>query len=149
MPISPEELTTQLHGEIPLTRALGVRVQAWDGQRMKLWAPLAPNLNPTDTAFGGAISSMGILAGYCLLLLLLRERGISTRILIQTTTCEFLRPVDEDFSADAACPEGAVMEEFLATLQRKRRARAELLSEVHCRGMLAARHRGLYVAILF
>ncbi len=149
MPISLPDFTAFLHREIPLTRSIAVEVIAWDGCTVRLTAPLAPNQNHADTAFGGSISSLGILAGYCLLHLLIQERGISTRILIQSSNCEFLRPIDADFSASATVPERPIVDEFFATLERKRRARIELAAQVECRKLLTARHTGVYVAMLY
>jgi len=149
MSISLPEITRYFHEAIPLTRALGLEVASWDGTSVSLSAPLEPNHNHTDTAFGGSISSLAILAGYCLLHLTLLERNISGRILIGSTSCEFLRPIDADFAATARAPEPAVMDEFLGNLQRKRRGRLEIASEVHCHKVLSARHSGVYVAMLF
>ena len=101
---TPDEVTRILHGEIPLTRAMGLQVTAWDGQTVRLMAPLEPNLNHSDTAFGGSIASIAALAGYSLLFLLFRDRGISTRILIIKSVIEYRLPIDAEFSASASCP---------------------------------------------
>ena len=124
-------------------------MESWDGCTVTLTAPLGPNQNHTDTAFGGSIATMGILAGYTALYLLLRDRAISTRILIQKSGVEFLRPVDGDLVCVAACPTGAALEEFLETMRRKRRARVEIESRVMSRKTVAATHGGVYVAMLY
>ena len=147
--ITPATETAYLHGEIPLTRAMGMEVGAWDGRTVTLTAPLAPNQNHTDTAFGGAISSLGIMAGYCLVHLTLEERRISHRLLIQKSSIDYLRPIDAEMTATACLPEEAVLAEFLDLLLRKRRARLTLHTQVLCRRMLAATHTGLYVAMLY
>jgi thioesterase domain-containing protein len=145
--IQPAAVNAFLHGEIPLTRAMGMAVAAWDGQAVTLTMPLEPNLNHADTAFGGSIASLGIMAGYCLAYLMLGERRISNRLLIQQSSLEFLRPIDGEMAARACVPAEAA--EFLATLQRKRRARLTLESQVTCKGLLAARHTGVYVAMVY
>ena len=145
----PADITQILHAEIPLTRAMGLQVASWDGTSVTLSAPLAPNQNHTDTAFGGSISSLAIMAGYSLLFLLFRDRAISTRILIQKSATEYLLPIDAEFSATATCPPPAALAEFLETLKRKRRARLDLPSQVHSRHTLAATHTGLYVAMIY
>ena len=143
------EVTHYLHSEIPLTRAMGVAVTAWDGATVTVRAPLALNQNHADTAFGGSIASLGIVAGYTSLYLLLRDRNISTRILIQKSAVEYHRPVDDDLVCTATFPGGAVLEEFLETMRRKRRARVTVESLVICRKMLAATHSGVFVAMLY
>lgn len=147
--IQPADFTAFLNSEIPLTRAMGMTVTAWDGRAVTLAAPLGPNQNHSDTGFGGAISTMGIMAGYSLLHLLLEERKISNRLLIQKSATDYLRPIDSDFTATACLPEPAALAEFLETLQRRRRARLTLGSQVHCNRLLAATHSGLYVAMLY
>ena len=147
--VSIQEVTAYLHEEIPVTRAMGIEVTAWDGRSVTLAAPLAPNQNHADTAFGGSIASLGILAGYCLLYLVFRERKLSTRVLIQKSATEYLRPIDELMTATASCPEPAALEEFLETMRRKRRARMEIESKILCRKMLAATSTGLFVAMVY
>jgi thioesterase domain-containing protein len=147
--LSPSVINKFLREEIPLTQAMGMTVTAWDGHTVTLTAPLEPNLNHADTAFGGSIATMGIMAGYCLTYLMLGERRISNRLLIQQSSTDFLRPLDGELVARACVPEGEALAEFLEMLQRKRRARLTLESQVTCKGLLAARHSGVYVAMLY
>ncbi len=149
MPISLEEVTEYLHAELPLTRAMGARIIAWDQHAVTVTAPLAPNINHTDFAFGGSISSLAILAAYSLLYLLFQEKNVSTRILIQKSTTEYLRPIDTELLATAATPEPAQLEEFLQTLTRKRRARISLDSKIFTQQSLAATHTGLFIAMIY
>jgi len=146
---TPYDITAHLHEQIPLTQAMGLAVTSWDGVTVTLTAPLAPNQNHADTAFGGSISTLGIMAGFCLLTLLFKDRNISTRVLIQKSTTDFLRPIDGDLIATATLPPANDLADFLTTIQRKRRARIELTSEVSSRGLVAARHTGLFVALLY
>jgi thioesterase domain-containing protein len=149
MPTSPADLTDYLHREIPLTRAMGMAATSWDGQTVTLHAPLAPNENHADTAFGGSIASMAFLAGYGLLYLIFQERGLSTRILIQKSAIEFLRPVDADLVATACCPPPADLEAMVDTLRRKRRARMTIESQVLSGKTVAATQSGVYVALIY
>jgi thioesterase domain-containing protein len=147
--ISIEDITAYLHREIPLTRAMEIAVTSWDGQTVTLSAPLAPNENHADTAFGGSIASMAFLAGYSLLYLVFQERAFSTRILIQKSTIDFLRPVDDQLVATACCPPPAELEEMLDTIKRKRRARMTIESKIFSGKILAATHSGIYVAMVY
>ena len=147
--ITPADFTGFLHSEIPLTRAMGMTVAAWDGKSVTLAAPLGPNQNHADTGFGGAISTMGIMAGYSLLHLLLQELHISNRLLIQKSSTDYLRPIDADFTATACLPEPPMLAEFLHMLRHRRRARLSVVSQVQCKRMVAATHTGLYVAMLY
>ncbi len=143
------EMNAYLRTELPLTTAMGIEVTAWDGQVVTLGAPLGPNLNHADTAFGGSIAALGILAGYTLLYLVLRERGVSNKLLIQRSEVDFVRPIITDLRATAHLPPAEELEAFVESVQRRRRGRVEVLSEVWSGGMVGARHRGLYIAILY
>ncbi len=142
-------MTAYLHEEIPLTKAMGLACAAWDGRAVTLAVPLGPNLNHADTAFGGSISSAAILAGYCLIYLMLRERQISNRLLIIKSEIEYLRPIDADMAATACLPSEKDLHTFLEAIHRKRRARLALESQVTCKGLLAARHTGHYIAMVY
>jgi len=141
------EITAQLHKELPLTRAMDVQLSEWDGSLVKITAPLAPNHNHTDTAFGGSIASLAILAGYTALFLVLRDRDIDAHILIQKSAIEFLRPIDTDLTATASLPPVAELDAFIKILHHKRRSRLSIDSRILANDTLAATHTGLYVAI--
>jgi len=142
------QLTLWLHGELPLTKAMGVEVAAWDGKKITVVAPLGPNLNHTETAFGGSISSLGILAGWALLSLMLKERGVSCRVLIQKSSTDFLRPIDTEITATACLPEKEG-EELVESVKKHRRGRLTVESEVLSRKTVAAKHVGVYVVIAY
>lgn len=59
-----EEINTYLEEHIPITRHLGVRLVLRDASGLRLAMPLASNLNHRQSAFGGSIGSLGILAGW-------------------------------------------------------------------------------------
>ncbi|MGN6369567.1 MAG: YiiD C-terminal domain-containing protein [Phycisphaerae bacterium] len=141
------EITALLHQELPLTRAMGVQLSAWDGATVQLTAPLEPNVNHTATAFGGSIASLAILAGYTALFLLLRDRAIPAHLLIQKTAIDFLRPINSSLTATATLPPPTELDPFLLTLQQKRRGRITVESRILSEDTLAATHAGLYVAI--
>ena len=62
------------YSKIPITRALGVVVEDYDGQRLVLSAPLDKNVNHLCTAFGGSLNALAVLSGYGLLWLEMRGR---------------------------------------------------------------------------
>ena len=82
------------HQQIPITRAMGVRVAAYDGQQFTLVAPIALNFNHLGTAFGGSLSAVATLAGYGLLWLELRDR--TCHLVIRQSSLSFRRPVRKE-----------------------------------------------------
>ena len=142
-----DETTAYLHEHIPITRSLGVRVERYDDQSVRLAAPLARNLNHRATAFGGSLSSIAILSGWLLLHLQLRERGIANRLVIQRSAFDFEAPVDGDFAATSSLPPPATWSRFLATLSRHRAARVTVSSTIASASGIGGRHEGTYVAV--
>ncbi len=142
-----DETTRYLHEHIAITRHLGVVVEAYDGTSVRLGAPLAPNLNHRSTAFGGSMSALGILSGWTLLHLNLRERGIDARLVIQRTEMDFDEPVAAHFSATATLPPHAEWQRFLATLARHSRARVRVGGAIRAGAVNGGTFDGVYAAI--
>jgi thioesterase domain-containing protein len=140
------DLERTLHAEIPLTRAMGVRVVRADHSGLVLGAALAPNLNHKQTAFGGSLNSLATLACWGLIQLLVRDCSRAITVVIQESQVQFLKPVTHDFEAICPLPPAAVHEKFLRTLERKGRARLELEATIHSEGNVALRFRGQFVA---
>ncbi|HEX2910086.1 MAG TPA: thioesterase domain-containing protein [Chloroflexia bacterium] len=140
------ELQSTLNAEIPLTRALGVRVLRYENATLELSAPLQENINHKDTAFAGSLNALATLAGWSLLWLVLKEAGLSAKIVIQDSSTGYLLPVTQDFSACCSLPEPAVLERFIKTLTRKGIARLELTSSIIENGKVAVSFKGRYVA---
>lgn len=141
-----DEITAYLHAHIPITRSLGASAVGYDGATLRLSAPLAPNLNHAGTAFGGSLSALAVLAGWGLVHLNLRERGVPSRLVVQRSTLEFLAPVDGDFTATAALPSPEAWERFLATLDRHGRARVTVPAAIASSSGVDGRHEGTYAA---
>jgi thioesterase domain-containing protein len=145
-PATLDEITAYLHERMPVTRALGIRVERYDGRAVRLGAPLGPNLNAHGTAFGGSLSCVAILSGWLLVHLKLEERGVASELVIQRTELDFEAPVDGDFSATATLPPDAEWTRFLRTLSRHHMARVIVFSTVECASGRGGRHEGTYVA---
>ena len=109
---------------------------------MTLAAPLAPNLNHRNTAFGGSISALGILSGWTLLFLKLRECNIKSRLVIQKSAFDFEDPIAADFTAVCTLPDAAAWEKFLRTLTRHGRARITVLSRIASASGAGGTHEG-------
>mgnify|MGYP001563339059 CR=1 FL=1 len=140
------DLERILHTEIPLTRAMGVRVLRADRNGLALGAALAPNLNHKQTAFGGSLNSLATLACWGLIQLLVRDRGRAITVVIQESSVQFLKPVIQDFEAVCPLPPAPVIEKFLRTLERKGRARLALEATIHTDGEIALQFHGQFVA---
>ena len=133
------------YSKIPITRALGVRVEGYDGRRLVLTAPLRENVNHLGTAFGGSLGALAVLCGYGLLWLELRET--ECHIVIRDSTISYERPVRGDIRAVCARPDGETLAAFKRLLQRKGRARIVLSATIEDEGVTAVRFSGTFVAM--
>jgi thioesterase domain-containing protein len=113
--------------EIPLAGSMGVRITGYDGHSLRLQAPLAPNRNHKQTAFGGSLYSLAVLAGWSLLHLQLHERQLQGHIVIYEASVRYHRPVTLD-PLIAACelPVSGTLDRFLQAYARKGMARIRL-----------------------
>ena len=140
-----QELQETFYREIPITKQLGIIVENYDGEHLTLKAPIGANINHKHTAFAGSLNSLVTLAGWGLLWLMLKELDIAANIIIQDSTCNYLRPVTRDFSASCRKPDPANINKFEKTLRTRGKARLELLSEIHEAGKAAVSFKGRYV----
>lgn len=146
--IDPAEIEEYLHHHIPISRAMGVRVESVDASGVRLTAPLAPNVNHRRTAFGGSVGALAILSAWALVHARLREMGSPGRVVIQRSSLEYLHPIHHDFEAWCPAPEAERWERFTETLERRGRARITLDSEVREDGRVAGRFHGAFVALV-
>lgn len=140
-----EALQETFDHEIPLTTAIGMRVAAYDGARLALSAPLEPNLNHKATAFAGSLNSVVTLAGWGLIWILLREQGLRGTIVIQDSSCQYRKPVRNDFTAVCHKPDEAQIAQFLKMVREKGRGRLELSVEIRQEEAIAVSFVGRYV----
>ncbi len=139
------ELTEFLHRSIPLTQALAVRVTAAEHGRVRIEAPLAPNLNHHGTAFGGSLATLGILAGWSVLHMSLEDAGIAASLVVRHVDLDYLAPVTGDLIAESSLPQ-AEWPAFVEALRSGRRARINVESRLHGAAE-AVRVKASYVAL--
>ena len=133
------------HGKIPLTRAMGVRVEAHDGQQLVLTAPLEANHNHLGTAFGGSLAALATLAGYGLLWLELGNRD--AHIVIRRSELDYRHPVTGPLRAICRKPPEAELAAFRATFAKTGKARVQLEVTVEEAGRVCMTFVGTFVAI--
>lgn len=135
-----------LHSRIPITGMMGVKVLEVDDAGVRLWAPIAPNINHRSTVFGGSACALAILSAWTLLFVRLREPPLRSHIVIQRNTIEYLRPLRGDYEAFCIAPTEAEWDRFVHSLGRRSRARISLHAELRSAGELGATYHGTYVA---
>ena len=76
---SEKRVERYLHQYIPLSAAMGVQVRTATVEHVKLAAPLAPNVNHTETVFGGSAAALATLSAWTLLHLRLEDAGLDAQ----------------------------------------------------------------------
>lgn len=143
-----EDLETYLHQQIPLSAAMGMSVRLITEASVTLAAPLAPNINPKGTVFGGSASTLCILAAWSTLHTRLLDAGLPSEIVIHTNTMEYQRPIHGEFVATGAVSAEADWPGFIRTLESRKKARIEIEAELRCGEEAVGAFRGRFVAFL-
>lgn len=141
-----DELERYLHTNIPLSRHMGLRVRAAERERLELALPLAPNVNPHGTVFGGAQAAVGLVGGWMLLYAAFARDGISVQLVGKEGRCEFLAPATADCVVVTTCS-GADLDAMLDRFHAKGRARQEVLTVIRVGDLEVTRHHGVYTAL--
>jgi thioesterase domain-containing protein len=140
-----KQIQELLHTKIPITRAMGVRVEDYDGERLVLSAPLGANVNHLGTAFGGSLNALMVLSGYGLLWLELQEA--ECHIVIRESSISYERPVRGELRATCVRPQAEALAEFKKTFHDKGKARIALTATIEEEGTTCVRFRGTFVAL--
>ncbi|MFL6521124.1 MAG: YiiD C-terminal domain-containing protein [Chthoniobacterales bacterium] len=133
-----------LHEQIPITRAMGLRVVANDKNGFVVEAPVALNSNHLRTAFGGSINAVATLAAYGFLWMELNEAA--AHVVVAESSIRFLRPVRETIRATCCRPDAKPLAAFRDQFAAKRSARITLRVHVTEAGETAAEFEGRFVA---
>ena len=134
-----------LHEQIPLTQAMGVALESYDGEQLVVTAPLEPNHNHLGTAFGGSLSALATLTGYAMLWLQLGDRN--AHIVVRESTIRYKRPVRGTLRAICQRPDEAMLAEFRATFTASGKARIKLQVCIEHADQICVEFEGDFVAL--
>lgn len=116
---------------MPPVAAMQLSIAGYDGQRLRLHAPLSIHVNDKGCAFGGSLGSLMTLAAWGLVTLRIREAGMQADVFVADSRIRYLAPLFADIEAEAELdPAAAAWDDFLATLRERGRARTELIARV-------------------
>lgn len=132
---------------MPPVAAMHVAIVGYDGDRLRLRAPLAANVNDKGCAFGGSLGSLMTLAAWGLVSLRLQKAGIAADVYVADSEIRYRAPLYADLEAEAELDVDASWDDFLATLRQRGRARTYLVARVPLPdGGVAAEFSARYVA---
>lgn len=138
------ETEQYLHQQIPLTQAMGVRLEM-EGERLVVTAPLEPNHNHLGTAFGGSLSAIATLAGYVQLWLMLEDR--TAHVVVRESHIQYRVPVRHSIRALCQPPDATLLAGFRQHFEQKGKARLQLSVVVEENGQTCVEFTGEFVAI--
>ncbi|MFD1251888.1 Putative thioesterase (yiiD_Cterm) [Devosia equisanguinis] len=144
--MSAAALEAYLHANIPLTRAMAVSAVSAHAESVTLSAPLDPNINVHGTAFGGSVSTLGVLAAWSVVHLRLEAEAVDAQLVIHRNETEFLAPITGRFEAFARI-EPQAWTDFRTVFDRRGKARLSVVAELLFEGRVAARMIGEFVAL--
>jgi thioesterase domain-containing protein len=134
-----------LHAQIPLARAMGIRVVTDERAGFAIEAPVALNYNHLRTAFGGSVNAVATLAAYAFLWL--RTNDDAVHVIVRESSIRFARPICEMIRAQCEQPRTEALRTFDDSLRERGKARLQLRVNVEEAGSLAAEFTGTFVAM--
>lgn len=111
---------------LPLTQFMELKVDAYDGDELILVAPLGPNINDKQTAFGGSLYNAAVMACWGFAYLKTQEADIECNQVVIHGDIDYLVPVTGSIRVVCKTPGDEIIDQFLETYRRKGRARIEL-----------------------
>jgi thioesterase domain-containing protein len=141
-------LERYLYAQIPISRALGVKVLRADCGGVLLAAPLTTNLNHRQTFFGGSAAALATLAAWALAhQKLLEEEELDVHLVIQRSRMEYLEPAAAEVEARCLAPVPEQWDRMLRTVQRRGRGRIELEVALRSEGTVVGSFKGSFVVL--
>lgn len=142
-----DEVEKYLHLHIPISRQMQLRVREISDRGIRLSAPLAPNVNHRSGVFCGSVSALDILAGWTLAHVAVRSWGLTSPIVIQRNSVEYLKPIQGDFEAFCPAPNERSWARLRETIGKRNRARITLEVELTAEADRVDTFTGAYVIL--
>lgn len=142
---SLQALEEFLHAEVPLVRAMDVRILRYSHEGVVLAAPLEANRNYRGTAFAGSLATLVTLTGWVLTHLTVQEMGLKGEAAASQGHIDYLRPVTVP-TIEAFCPMPSdhAIAKMQRMLLRRGMGRWELSAHIRVGDELAVAFTGSY-----
>jgi thioesterase domain-containing protein len=140
------KLEQTLAAEMPICTPMAIRPASWDGRRLAMEMPLAPNRNHQYSAFAGSLNALCTVVGWGTVFLMLHREGLAGNIVIRRSSIRYFRPVRDEPIIAQGLPIDAEAESFFFELLRsKGRSKIDVSTAiVDAAGTLVSFH-GSYV----
>ena len=95
-------LQTIWHEQIPLSKAMDMRIESFADHVLTCRASLGPNVNVHGTAFAGSLYAVQALTGWGMMHLQLQLNALDASIVIANGNIDYANPVAEDIVVQCA-----------------------------------------------
>ncbi len=133
--LSPENISKKLKqffiDHLPITQFMGLEVESYDGETLILTAPLEPNINDKQTAFGGSLYNTAVMACWGMIYLKTQERNIQCNQVVTEGSMKYIAPVHGRIRAICHAPSEKELSAFFDHFERKGRARIGLEAAIY------------------
>lgn len=144
-----DALVEYLKQHVPLTCHIDIQAGQQADDWFELSAPLTPNLNDKQTAFGGTLAALCTLCGWCAVSSLCRDRQLEVDIAVLESRIRYRLPVTSDpITARASLPDKQTQALFLEKLIADGAARLEIDAQISMAAKTAVSFSGIYHARL-
>lgn len=134
-PLSPEQVSEKLKqfflDHLPITQFMGLEVESYDGDTLILTAPLEPNINDKQTAFGGSLYNTAVMACWGMIYLKTQEKNIDCNQVVAEGSVKYIAPVNGRIRAICHAPSEEALAVFFENFDLKGRAKITLESVIY------------------
>jgi thioesterase domain-containing protein len=141
------EFEQYLFRAIPITQALGIKIEAIDASRASISAPIALNKNHLNTVFGGSSSMVCIVTAWSLFQHRIISNQLNGQLMIREQEVNYFKPITDDFVCHAYFNEDANWDAFLVTYKNKNKARLGITANIYQDDKLAVEFKGIFVLL--
>ncbi len=126
---------------------MGIEVEKYDGNILRLSAPLTPNINDKQTAFGGSLFCVCVLSCWGMVYLKTQEKAITCNQVVTDSNISYLKPVGGKIIAECKSPSNEELESFFSAYEAKGKSKISLQSKIVCDNKTAVNFSGQYAII--
>ncbi len=117
-----KDLDAFLKEHLPLARAAGVVIDSYDGDVLQVSAPLELNINDKQTAFGGSLYNLCVIAAWGMTDLKAKELNLIGDIVVAKGEINYLRPLRSRLIAKAFLPNELILEKAIHSYKTRGKA---------------------------
>ena len=134
-PLDPQDISEKLKqffiDHLPITQFMGLEVESYDGGTLILTAPLEPNINDKQTAFGGSLYNTAVMACWGMIYLKTQENNIHCNQVVTEGSMKYIAPVVGRIRAICHAPSEEELTGFFEHFERKGKARIGLEAAIY------------------